>query len=266
MFRIGIPLRRWLAFCAGIGVVLQAHAANTANRARQLEAYIHAASTSLAIEQRQALAAIQDADRRRLALTFYLRAGAAIGARWSWTADRIRAYEQSAEFQAARLEIEKVSARFSADNPGYALHVNTRVRSLEEQLSQWQSVRSIGTAALELRTALLAELATPTYPKSPDAAANERFRKFLSNWRASNPPTLAAPGMSLHGRGRAYDFQIRDAKGRTIAGTDTSIIRSIWDGQGWTEKLSKAVHSASGKFVGPLASSREPWHYEYRPE
>jgi hypothetical protein len=38
-----------------------------------------------------------------------------------------------------------------------------------------------------------------------------------------------------------------------------------WDSAGWTEKLQEAVRRASTKFAGPLASPREPWHYDYRP-
>jgi hypothetical protein len=38
-----------------------------------------------------------------------------------------------------------------------------------------------------------------------------------------------------------------------------------WDSEGWTEKVRAAVTRASMKFTGPLASPREPWHYDYRP-
>jgi hypothetical protein len=75
-----------------------------------------------------------------------------------------------------------------------------------------------------------------------------------------------APGLSLHGRGRAYDFQILDEAGRTVADTSTSTVAAVWEDHGWAEKLSQAVHSASNKFTGPLENPNEPWHYEYQPD
>jgi len=222
------------------------------------------ASDSLAGEQRDALRQITDDAKRHLAMTYYLRAGDSIVERWSWTHARVEAYRRSAEFSEARAEIEKIAARFAAENPPYRLYTNTQVRSLEEQVARWQSVASIGVAANELRKAALAELSAETYTMLPSAASLQRFRQFLIAWRAPRPPTLAAPGMSLHGRGRAFDFQIRDEMGRTVAGTDTATIRTVWDAQGWAKKLSRTVHAASDRLAGPLAAPREPWHYEYR--
>ena len=39
-----------------------------------------------------------------------------------------------------------------------------------------------------------------------------------------------------------------------------------WDEAGWAAKLDAAVRAAGQRFVGPLASPREPWHYTYSPE
>jgi hypothetical protein len=236
-----------------------------ADNRQQLKRYMQAAAKSLAPPQREALAKIKNEDRRYLATTYYLRAGDSIEFRWSWTHDQIATYEQSTEYQETLAEIEKISARFAADNPRYQLYANVQVRSLEEQLSHWQTVRSIGVVAREFRKSALAELAQESYTRPQSEESVNRFRDFLITWRASWPPTLAAPGLSLHGQGRAYDFQIRDTNGNTIAGADTSTIDSIWERKGWTKKLSAAVHAASNKFVGPLTIPREPWHYEYRP-
>ena len=115
-----------------------------------------------------------------------------------------------------------------------------------------------------MREDALEALAHGSYGKDPGEVSIRTFRMFLDTWRASRWPTVMAPGLSMHGQGRAYDFQILDKHGDTVADTDTSRIGSIWDGQGWTEKLSHAVHAASGKFVGPLLKPYEPWHYEYR--
>jgi len=226
---------------------------------------MQSASESLGAQQIQTLAKIKDHDKRYLAMTYYLRAGNTASSRWSWTDEQIKAYEHSAEFAQAREEIKKIAAQFSSANPQHVLYTNTRARSLEEQLTRWQMVRSIDVAAEELHKGTLAELMQNAYSATPNEVSSKRFLAFLVAWRAPHTPTLAAPGLSLHGRGRAYDFQIRDLAGRTVAGTDTSTIRTVWDGQGWTEKLSNAVHTASKSFVGPLAAPREPWHYEYRP-
>jgi hypothetical protein len=237
-----------------------------ADETYQLKFYMQAAAESLPCEQLNALAKIKDVDRRYLAVPYYLGAGESLASRWSWTSSQIQEYEQSPEFKEALAEIEKISARFALDNPQYRLYANTRIRSLEEQLTRWQTVRSIGVAASQFRKAALRELAQEDFASPPNDESTKRFRHFLVTWRASPPPSLAAPGLSLHGQGRAYDFQIRDLQGRTIAGADTSTIRNIWDGAGWAEKLATAVHAASKHFVGPLATPREPWHYEYRPE
>jgi hypothetical protein len=74
-------------------------------------------------------------------------------------------------------------------------------------------------------------------------------------------PTLAVPGLSPHGQSRAFDFQVMRGS-QLIAGPSSP---SSWDESGWTSKLQEAVRRASTKFSGPLASPREPWHYDYRP-
>ena len=234
----------------------------------RLRLYMQAAAHSLPSQQLNALTKIKDNNRRYLAMTYYLRAGDSITSRWSWTTTQINDYAESVEFKETLAEIEKITTRFAADNPKYQLYANTQIRSLEEQLSRWQAVRSIGIAASQLQKDALEELSQKFYATSQTPLSDatvERFRQFLVTWRAASPPTLAAPGLSLHGQGRAYDFQIRDLRGRTIAGADTATIKVIWDGQGWAKKLASAVQASSSKFVGPLAMPREPWHYEYRP-
>jgi len=253
-----------IALALGASAATVRFTANEIDRAHQLNTYMQAATASLGLDQLDALATIKDHDRRYLATTFYLRVGSSIASRWSWTNEQIVAYEKSTEHAEALAEIEAIAQRFSAANPHYRLHANTRIRSLEEQLRRWQKVGSIGVAARELRTAALSQLALASYESRPSAVSTKRFQKFLATWQASHAPTLAAPGLSLHGRGRAYDFQIQDKKGRTIAGADSSAIDAIWEDQGWAEKLALAVRAAGNKFSGPLIAPYEPWHYEYR--
>ena len=73
-------------------------------------------------------------------------------------------------------------------------------------------------------------------------------------------PPLAAPGLSLHGRSRAIDFQIM-RNGRIIAPTEVAKARSVWEKQGWARRLAAVMRDT--RFVGPLQSPNEPWHYEY---
>ena len=237
------------------------------NRTKLLDAYMLAASADLGAAQLDALLKIKDDDRRYLAMTYYLRAGSSIASRWSWTDEQIRAYEKSPEYSAALAEIQNISARFATDNSGYSLYANTRIRSLEAQLSEWEKAASVGESAAELREAALATLLDPSYGQEPNETSIKRFCAFLNRWRASHWPTFMAPGLSMHGRGRAFDFQIRDESGHTVADTDASTVTSIWEGeQRWAEKLSHAVHAAGTHFTGPLLKPYEPWHYEYRPE
>ncbi|HTE43548.1 MAG TPA: hypothetical protein VK629_22200 [Steroidobacteraceae bacterium] len=239
-----------------------AQSAEPASRDAVLTQHAQAAAATLDSTQRAALAVINDENRRNLAMTFYLRAGSNIQTRWAWSEERIEAYRQSAESVAAQAEIAKISTRFANDNPGYVLYTNTEVRNLELQLQRWQTVRSVGVAAAELRAAMLVEL--QKVDGRSDASA-KRFRAFLIRWRASHPITLAAPGLSLHGQGRAFDFQVRDTKGRTIAGTDSATSASVWRRQGWADKVERAIRAESTVFVGPLVRPDEPWHFEYRP-
>ena len=140
---------------------------------------------------------------------------------------------------------------------------NTTARSLDLQLQRWNSNKSVGVVADRLHDAAERELAQSTYPAHPDAEATLRFADFLRTWRpvpAAAP--LAAPGLSLHGRSRAIDFQITQ-NGRIIAPTEVAKVRSVWEGQGWARRLAAMMHDT--RFVGPLQSPNEPWHYEYAP-
>ncbi|MFN2377755.1 MAG: hypothetical protein ABR538_14570 [Candidatus Binatia bacterium] len=239
-------------------------AASEIDRGQQLGAYMLAASAVLGVEQIGALSKITDEHRRNLAMTYYLRAGDSVTSRWSWTTEQIEAYQQSPEHSAAIAEIETIAVHFSLHNPEQVLRANPRIRSLEEQLVLWETVSSVGEAATELREEALETLTREAYGKDPDSVSIKRFHAFLHTWRASRWPTVMAPGLSLHGQGRAYDFQILDKDGRTVADTDTARSGPVWDEQGWTERVSHAVHAASGKFVGPLLKPYEPWHYEYQ--
>jgi hypothetical protein len=227
----------------------------------KLGGYVRAAAADLAPEQREALGRIETDGRRMLALRGYLRAGRDPASRWAWSRERIESYEKSPEYAAALAEIEKVRREFEGANPGYTLRVNTQVRSLDEQLQKWNENDSVARGGEELLARAREELTGPSYAEAPAASDVRRFERFLRDTTTRVTPTLAVPGLSPHGQSRAFDFQVMRGS-QLIAGPTGA---GAWDSEGWTEKVRAAVTRASTKFTGPLASPREPWHYDYRP-
>jgi hypothetical protein len=225
--------------------------------------YLLAVTHDLPPVAREALQRIDSKPRQLLAVRGYLRADQQLSSRWSWSAEEIRAYESSQEYRDLLAEIATVRARFEAANPGYSLYANTTARSLDLQLQRWNSNASVGVIAERLQEAAVRELSAKSYPATPDARSTVRFAAFLREWRPVPSATpLAAPGLSLHGRSRAIDFQITQ-NGRIIAPTEVAKVSSVWERQGWARKLAAAMRGS--RFVGPLRSPNEPWHYEYAP-
>jgi len=211
------------------------------------------ATAALPAVARDALLRIGDSGRQLLALRSYLRARD-LEQRWSWSDARIRAYAGSAEQQHAQAEVARVQARFAADNPGYGLHVNLQVRSLDEQLRKWNGNASVGAAA----SALSEEAAGVCAHVAAD------FAGWLRAWAPPSPVNLAAPGLSPHGQGRAYDFQVMQGE-RLVAGTDSGRAEMDWIDAGWASRLVAAMRDSGARFEGPLRSPSEPWHYAYVP-
>lgn len=195
--------------------------------------------------------------RQLLALRSYLRASSSVAARWSWTEDQIETYRQSGEYEALLAEIERIRTRFEADNPGYQLYANTQVRSLDIQIERWNGNATVGRVADDLQQKACLKLAA-------SRSHQGSLRDFLNAWIPEEPPPLAAPGLSQHGRARAIDFQVHQGN-KVIAGADTQDIQDAWIAKGWARKLAAAIKSTSTKFVGPLKMPNEPWHFEYRP-
>jgi hypothetical protein len=215
----------------------------------------------------RAQAAFQHMDglgRQLLAARAYLRAGSALDQRWSWTQERIDNYPGSAEQVALDAEISRVRAAFEKGNPGYTLFVNPQVRSLDLQIQRWNENASIRAASERMTAELETALRAPGFPPADTVAGTARFRALLINHMPQPVPTLAAPGLSAHGRMSAVDFQVQ--RGNIIvAGADSTQVQSVWIAEGWREKLRAAVNAASVHFRGPLASPVEPWHYNYEP-
>jgi hypothetical protein len=211
-----------------------------------------------------ALARVSGVDRQLLALRSYLRAGSELVQRWSWSEREIAEHRTSADYRSALDAVSRVAQRFAALNPGYALYVNVEVRSLDLQLQRFNVNEGVGRAAAALRGAFDEAAATNGICAAPPPARLEWAREFVVNWVPPTAAPLAAPGLSAHGQLRAFDFQVQRA-GSTIAGPSTASTARDWDQAGWTARLQQAVSAASDRFVGPLASPREPWHYVYAP-
>ena len=227
-----------------------------------LSAYVDAASAKLPAQAQKVLQSMDGQPRRVLAMRSYLRTGESLATRWSWTAQEIADYERSAAYRSLLEEIDKVNARFEAQNPGYTLFANTQVRSLDLQLQRWNENRGVAKAAEHIYVIAGDELRRGNYPATPDEKATQRFVTFLRNLPAAIPVPLAAPGLSLHGQSRALDFQVRK-DGRTVAGPEVASVPGVWEKQGWARKLHAAVDPEQGVFAGPLQSPNEPWHYQY---
>ncbi|MET0985372.1 MAG: hypothetical protein ABW034_08195 [Steroidobacteraceae bacterium] len=234
---------------------MQAHAA-------PLDVYAERAARELDPRAQAAIAQMPQDERRLLAIRGYLKSGTQFGDRWSWTQAQIEQYQHSRERALALADLDRIRGRFAEMNPGYTLQVNTEVRSLDIQIQRWNTNPGVGTTAAALERAATRELNSSEYAAEPTATNVERFRHFLQTWQPTPAAPLAVPGLSRHGQARAFDFHILRGD-RIVASTDMSVVKSVWDGQGWAEKLKAAVAAGSDRFQGPLAAPYEPWHYEY---
>lgn len=248
-------IKRLVLVCMLVAVaVLTAPTARSAQA--QVESWVTLASAGLDARALDALAQIHGDNRRLLALRAYLRAGDSLPERWSWSQRQLWDYLSTPEGRAAAADIEAVTAEFAAENPGFSLEVNRQPRSLEQQLARWNENSGVGSVADSLERSLSRQF---TSKGTPDA---ELLRRALLDWTPATAAPLAAPGLSAHGQGRAFDFKITH-NGVIVAGTDVASARGDWDMAGWTHRLQQAVSNSRRPFTGPLQSPHEPWHYAY---
>lgn len=236
----------------------------TAYSEEKLQRYLVAISDKLDTRAQKILPRITGTGQRLLAVRGYLRNAASLDMRWTWSPVEINRYKASPEYRAAIAEVEKVKRIFAAQNSGYTLFANTEVRSLDEQIANWNKTPSIKTAGDALLSDTLKELSDAVYKDMPDALGTTRFTRFLQSARLAQTPTIATPGLSPHGQLRAFDFVVKKG-GTLIAGAVSAAIKSDWDDAGWTQKLNQAIKQSGPHFTGPLSAPREPWHYTYVP-
>ncbi len=236
--------------------------ADSANLNQRLERYRDALASDLPAPAQSALLRIDGTARQLLALRAYVRAGDRLLDRWSWSEDQIESFEKTAAYSEVMAEVARVQTRFEAENPGYTLYANTDVRSLDTQIERWNTNASVQRAARAIQRAVSKELLKSHYSDPPSAAAIDRFHAFLQRWRPPSAPTLAAPGLSLHGQLRAIDFAVYK-DGKVVAPTTLTLADEAWERDGWSAKLKRATLGT--RFEGPLTVPNEPWHYEYAP-
>jgi hypothetical protein len=250
---------RVLAFAAALSSLAAAAQTETAVGPHDTIQGMWLAQASAGLDPRalSALQRISSGERRLLALRGYLRAGDTLAGRWSWSQEQLSRYAETSEGKAAAADIDAVAAAFAAANPGFTLHVNRDPRSLELQIAHWNANESVGTAAVALTASLERQFGVAM----PSA---DQLRQALMDSTPSVPITLAAPGLSAHGQGRAFDFVV-ERDGQIIAGAEAASATERWDAVGWTQKLHAAVSAAGSHFIGPLQAPYEPWHYAYVP-
>lgn len=210
----------------------------------------------------KAIDEIPETSRKLLALRSYLRAKDTLADRWSWTEAEIDAFQGSPEQAALLEEIDQIKADFSSRNPGYELYVNTRVRSLDRQISNWNSNSSVGVAAEELMDGLEESLLSGSVADT--TLDSKTLSRWLRGFRNTERAHLAAPGLTRHGQAHAIDFQIMK-DGKIVAGAVSDQIAPVWRGQEWDKRLAESIQAAGPSFSGPLTSPDEPWHFDYSP-
>jgi len=241
--------------CLATGVQARSLAGSTESVHQR---WVDTASVGLDPQVVDTLQRIRGANRRLLALRAYLRAGDSLAARWSWSLEQLSRYPSTPEGKVAAADIDAVVAAFAKANPGYELQVNRQPRSLEVQLDHWNENASVVTVSGALAQYLDRRFARSA---SPSAAG---LRDAMVQWKPNSAAALAAPGMSAHGQGRAFDFAVA-RNGQIVAGLEAASARSRWDDAGWSRKLRAAVLASGKPFAGPLQSPYEPWHYAYTP-
>jgi len=229
-----------------------------------VEEYLGALRAGLDARVIETLGKIDGTGRQLLAVRSYLRSAAQLEERWSWNDAQIAAYTGSPEKLRLDAAIARVRCSFEAANSGHTLFVNDTVRSLDRQIEKWNRSETIQKSADHMLDTFRATVATRGFPGADTPKGVSAFRELLVTFKPSPTPSLAAPGLSLHGRMQAVDFQVM-AGNRLVAGTEVSTVVETWETSGWKAKLQTAVDAANAGFVGPLKNPNEPWHYDFRP-
>src|SRR5689334_24262912 len=262
VFEFGSPARRRWSHYLVVGA-LCCIVAPCSYAGDTVEGHLGALRAGLDARVVEALGAIEGTGRQLLAARAYVRSAAQLDERWSWNDAQIAAYENSPEKLRLDAAIARVRCSFEFANTGHTLFVNDGVRSLDRQIEKWNRSETIKRSADYMLESFRAEVASSAFPRANTPEGASAFRKLLVSFKPIPTPSLAAPGLSPHGRMQAIDFQVM-AGNRLVAGADPSTVVETWETSGWKAKLQSAVSEANAGFVGPLKNPDEPWHYDYR--
>jgi hypothetical protein len=207
----------------------------------------------------QALAQIPEFGRKLLALRSYVRYGERIKTRWSWTDEQIAAFKASEAHTVLRAEIAADQRAFQGGQSGLR-DLCARYRAQSRQPDMPSGTRT----SLSARRRPI--LKPPSRQKFADAGKVklEELRTWLRGYRPPKRANLAAPGLTLHGRASAIDFQVMK-DGAIYAGANSRQVETVWRAEGWDTKLQASIAAAGPSFTGPLKNPDEPWHFTYTP-
>ena len=183
---------------------------------------------------------------------------------WSWTAHQAIAYGRTTRHRETMEELRRLRRVFAELHPGYTLVFDTGPRPIAVQLRYWNREPSVLAAARELQDSAAGWLGVELYPASPDSAALLRFLDRVETYQPIHRPTVAVPGLSLHGQLRAFDFAVMH-EDRVVATTSSKTIDAVWKAGGWADRLRTAVQQSGARLSGPMVTPPEPWHYERIP-
>ena len=130
----------------------------------------------------------------------------------------VRAHQTTEQYRRAMTDIRRVKRAFSRSNPGYILVADTNARSLRVQVTYWNREPSVAAAAEELQDSCAVWLSDDSNADRSDSVRRTRFLDRLASYAPARLPTVAVPGLSLHGQIRAIDFAILRG-GSLVAGT-----------------------------------------------
>ncbi|MBK6740383.1 MAG: hypothetical protein IPG64_22365 [Haliea sp.] len=132
--------------------------------------------------------------RQLLAARSYVRSADDLADKWSWSQQQIDAYQGSHAQQQLDLEVNRVRVEFEFLNPGFTLHFNPDVRSLEVQIENWNSNTSVAAAAEELQVSATTFLTSGAIAKASASDGCDSFAIFLVAYVPGTAATIAAPG------------------------------------------------------------------------
>jgi len=243
----------------------------------KVDAYIKEIVSSQDLKVRNALADIKPDIRYMLAVRGYVRFHKRINKRWAMTESEVATFKKTPASAQIIKDIKSIKKTFRNNNKNIGEGANKKsytlrasgFRSLDQQIKKYNKNKNIGTVAIQLKRKLIKELnrkkdKKEVYPDTPDTRSIALFKTWLEKVHLSST-NLATPGLSDHGKIKAYDFIVMDGS-KKVTSISVKTAKKVWRGeQNWQKKLNEAIVKATGtRWKGPLKKPDEPWHYVYK--